>query len=247
MSGFRSISSIFDDTIFNLFGFPFEEIFTIPSAENYSYLKKSISNNGDNYTMIKKGEKTNLYHNGRLVKESDIPEKAMYQLKNSLALKVRPNVFLPEGCNNKLPAELVSGTEFPWMDWYGKEDGGMLLKFGLTDVDEDRVSIDFDDDYLSIHIDPKAETEEEIKQAVFVKGIKDVSGEYYKSVFIDPKKYNIKTLKHWFKNGCLWVSIDKTEKPSTKISFKVSAKQEEKPESKEKKSLFSKKEDKSAE
>lgn len=228
MGGFRSISSIFDDTIFNLFGFPFEEIFTIPSAENYSYQKKTISNNGDTYTVIKKGDKTSLYHNGKQVKESDIPEKVMIQLKNAPALNVRPNLFLPEGCNNKLPAELVSGTEFPWMDMMGGEDGSMLLKFGLTDVDESRVSIDFDDDYLFVHIDPKEETEEEMKRAVFVKGMKDVSGEYYKNVFIDPKKYDINTLKHWFKNGCLWISIGKTDKPSTKISFKSSAKQEEK-------------------
>lgn len=236
MGGFRSISSIFDDTIFNLFGFPFEEIFTIPSAENYTYQKKSISNNGDTYTVIKKGEKTNLYHNGKLVKESDIPAKIMSQLKNAPALNVRPNVYLPEGCNNKLPAELVSGTEFPWMDMMGGEDGSLLLKFGLTDVDEDRVSIDFDDDYLFVHIDPKEESEEEFKQAVFVKGMKDVSGEYYKNVFIDPKKYDINTLKHWFKNGCLWISISKTEKPSTKISFKASAKKEEKVEDKKEKS-----------
>lgn len=236
MGGFRSISSIFDDTIFNLFGFPFEEIFTIPSAENYTYQKKSISNNGDTYTVIKKGEKTNLYHNGKLVKESDIPAKVMSQLKNAPALNVRPNVYLPEGCNNKLPAELVSGTEFPWMDMMGGEDGSLLLKFGLTDVDEDRVSIDFDDDYLFVHIDPKEESEEEFKQAVFVKGMKDVSGEYYKNVFIDPKKYDINTLKHWFKNGCLWISISKTEKPSTKISFKASAKKEEKVEDKKEKS-----------
>lgn len=236
MGGFRSISSIFDDTIFNLFGFPFEEIFTIPSAENFSYQKKSISNNGDTYTVIKKGEKTNLYHNGKLVKESDIPAKVMSQLKNAPALNVRPNVYLPEGCNNKLPAELVSGTEFPWMDMMGGEDGSLLLKFGLTDVDEDRVSIDFDDDYLFVHIDPKEESEEEFKQAVFVKGMKDVSGEYYKNVFIDPKKYDINTLKHWFKNGCLWISISKTEKPSTKISFKASAKKEEKVEDKKEKS-----------
>lgn len=228
MGGFRSISSIFDDTIFNLFGFPFEEIFTIPSAENYSYQKKTISNNGDTYTVIKKGDKTSLYHNGKQVKESDIPEKVMVQLKNAPALNVRPNLFLPEGCNNKLPAELVSGTEFPWMDMMGGEDGSMLLKFGLTDVDESRVSIDFDDDYLFVHIDPKEETEEEMKRAVFVKGMKDVSGEYYKNVFIDPKKYDIHTLKHWFKNGCLWISIGKTDKPSTKISFKSSAKKEEK-------------------
>lgn len=228
MGGFRSISSIFDDTIFNLFGFPFEEIFTIPSAENYSYQKKTISNNGDTYTVIKKGDKTSLYHNGKQVKESDIPEKVMVQLKNAPALNVRPNLFLPEGCNNKLPAELVSGTEFPWMDMMGGEDGSMLLKFGLTDVDESRVSIDFDDDYLFVHIDPKEETEEEMKRAVFVKGMKDVSGEYYKNVFIDPKKYDINTLKHWFKNGCLWISIGKTDKPSTKISFKSSAKKEEK-------------------
>jgi len=234
MSGFRSISSIFDDTIFNLFGFPFEEIFTIPSAENYSYQKKTISNNGDTYTVIKKGEKTNLYHNGKSVKESDIPEKVMSQLKNAPALNVRPNVFLPEGCNNKLPAELVSGTEFPWMDMMGGEDGSLLLKFGLTDVDEDRVSIDFDDDYLFVHIDPKEESEEEFKQAVFVKGMKDVSGEYYKNVFIDPKKYDINTLKHWFKNGCLWISISKTEKPSTKISFKASKKEEKVEDKKEK-------------
>lgn len=236
MGGFRSISSIFDDTIFNLFGFPFEEIFTIPSAENYTYQKKSISNNGDTYTVIKKGEKTNLYHNGKPVKESDIPAKVMSQLKNAPALNVRPNVYLPEGCNNKLPAELVSGTEFPWMDMMGGEDGSLLLKFGLTDVDEDRVSIDFDDDYLFVHIDPKEESEEEFKQAVFVKGMKDVSGEYYKNVFIDPKKYDINTLKHWFKNGCLWISISKTEKPSTKISFKASAKKEEKVEDKKEKS-----------
>lgn len=228
MGGFRSISSIFDDTIFNLFGFPFEEIFTIPSAENYSYQKKTISNNGDTYTVIKKGDKTSLYHNGKQVKESDVPEKVMVQLKNAPALNVRPNLFLPEGCNNKLPAELVSGTEFPWMDMMGGEDGSMLLKFGLTDVDESRVSIDFDDDYLFVHIDPKEETEEEMKRAVFVKGMKDVSGEYYKNVFIDPKKYDINTLKHWFKNGCLWISIGKTDKPSTKISFKSSAKKEEK-------------------
>lgn len=228
--GFRSISSIFDDTIFNLFGFPFEEIFTIPSAENYTYQKKSISNNGDTYTVIKKGEKTNLYHNGKQVKESDVPAKVMSQLRNAPALNVRPNVYLPEGCNNKLPAELVSGTEFPWMDMMGGEDGSLLLKFGLTDVDEDRVSIDFDDDYLFVHIDPKEESEEEFKQAVFVKGMKDVSGEYYKNVFIDPKKYDINTLKHWFKNGCLWISIGKTEKPSTKISFKASVKKEEKTE-----------------
>lgn len=228
MGGFRSISSIFDDTIFNLFGFPFEEIFTIPSAENFSYQKKSISNNGDTYTVIKKGDKTNLYHNGKSVKESDVPAKVMTQLRNAPALNVRPNVYLPEGCNNKLPAELVSGTEFPWMDMMGGEDGSLLLKFGLTDVDEDRVSIDFDDDYLFVHIDPKEESEEEFKQAVFVKGMKDVSGEYYKNVFIDPKKYDINTLKHWFKNGCLWISISKTEKPSTKISFKASAKKEEK-------------------
>ena len=228
MGGFRSISSIFDDTIFNLFGFPFEEIFTIPSAENYSYQKKTISNNGDTYTVIKKGDKTSLYHNGKQVKEADVPEKVMIQLKNAPALNVRPNVFLPEGCNNKLPAELVSGTEFPWMDMMGGEDGSMLLKFGLTDVDEDRVSIDFDDDYLFVHIDPKEETEEEMKRAVFVKGMKDVSGEYYKNIFIDPKKYDINTLKHWFKNGCLWIEIGKTEKPSTKISFKASAKKEEK-------------------
>lgn len=234
MSGFRSISSIFDDTIFNLFGFPFEEIFTIPSAENYSYQKKTISNNGDTYTVIKKGEKTNLYHNGKSVKESDIPEKVMSQLRNAPALNVRPNVFLPEGCNNKLPAELVSGTEFPWMDMMGGEDGSLLLKFGLTDVDEDRVSIDFDDDYLFVHIDPKEESEEEFKQAVFVKGMKDVSGEYYKNVFIDPKKYDINTLKHWFKNGCLWISISKTEKPSTKISFKASKKEEKVEDKKEK-------------
>ena len=226
MSGFRSISSIFDDTIFNLFGFPFEEIFTIPSAENYSYQKKSISNNGSAYTVIKKGNETNLYHNGKQVKESDVPEKILSQLRNAPALNVKPNVFLPEGCNNKLPAELVSGTEFPWMDMMGGEDGSLLLKFGLTDVAEDRVSIDFDDDYLFVHVDPKEETEEEFKQAVFVKGIKDVSGEYYKNVFIDPKKYDIKTLKHWFKNGCLWISIGKTDKPSTKISFKASAKKE---------------------
>lgn len=228
MGGFRSISSIFDDTIFNLFGFPFEEIFTIPSAENYSYQKKTISNNGDTYTVIKKGNKTSLYHNGKQVKEADVPEKVMIQLKNAPALNVRPNVFLPEGCNNKLPAELVSGTEFPWMDMMGGEDGSMLLKFGLTDVDEGRVSIDFDDDYLFVHIDPKEETEEEMKRAVFVKGMKDVSGEYYKNIFIDPKKYDINTLKHWFKNGCLWIEIGKTEKPSTKISFKASAKKEEK-------------------
>lgn len=234
MSGFRSISSIFDDTIFNLFGFPFEEIFTIPSAENYSYQKKTISNNSDTYTVIKKGEKTNLYHNGKSVKESDIPEKVMSQLRNAPALNVRPNVFLPEGCNNKLPAELVSGTEFPWMDMMGGEDGSLLLKFGLTDVDEDRVSIDFDDDYLFVHIDPKEESEEEFKQAVFVKGMKDVSGEYYKNVFIDPKKYDINTLKHWFKNGCLWISISKTEKPSTKISFKASKKEEKVEDKKEK-------------
>lgn len=236
MGGFRSISSIFDDTIFNLFGFPFEEIFTIPSAENYSYQKKTISNNDDTYTVIKKGEKTNLYHNGKSVKESDIPEKVMSQLRNAPALNIRPNVFLPEGCNNKLPAELVSGTEFPWMDMMGGEDGSLLLKFGLTDVDEDRVSIDFDDDYLFVHIDPKEESEEDYKQAVFVKGMKDVSGEYYKNVFIDPKKYDINTLKHWFKNGCLWISISKTDKPSTKISFKASAKKEEKVEDKKEKS-----------
>lgn len=236
MSGFRSISSIFDDTIFNLFGFPFEEIFTIPSAENFSYQKKSISNNGDTYTVIKKGDKTNLYHNGKSVKESDVPAKVMTQLRNAPALNVRPNVYLPEGCNNKLPAELVSGTEFPWMDMMGGEDGSLLLKFGLTDVDEDRVSIDFDDDYLFVHIDPKEESEEEFKQAVFVKGMKDVSGEYYKNVFIDPKKYDINTLKHWFKNGCLWISISKTDKPSTKISFKASAKKEEKIEDKKEKS-----------
>lgn len=236
MGGFRSISSIFDDTIFNLFGFPFEEIFTIPSAENFSYQKKSISNNGDTYTVIKKGDKTNLYHNGKSVKESDVPAKVMTQLRNAPALNVRPNVYLPEGCNNKLPAELVSGTEFPWMDMMGGEDGSLLLKFGLTDVDEDRVSIDFDDDYLFVHIDPKEESEEEFKQAVFVKGMKDVSGEYYKNVFIDPKKYDINTLKHWFKNGCLWISISKTDKPSTKISFKASAKKEEKIEDKKEKS-----------
>ena len=236
MSGFRSISSIFDDTIFNLFGFPFEEIFTIPSAENFSYQKKSISNNGDTYTVIKKGDKTNLYHNGKSIKESDVPAKVMTQLRNAPALNVRPNVYLPEGCNNKLPTELVSGTEFPWMDMMGGEDGSLLLKFGLTDVDEDRVSIDFDDDYLFVHIDPKEESEEEFKQAVFVKGMKDVSGEYYKNVFIDPKKYDINTLKHWFKNGCLWISISKTDKPSTKISFKASAKKEEKIEDKKEKS-----------
>lgn len=232
-SGFRSISSIFDDTIATLFGFPFEEIFSTPSRENFSYQKKSISNNGDTYTVIKKNGTEHLYHNGKSIKATDVPEKVIAQLRAAPMVNHNPAFYLPEGCNNKLPAEIVSGTEFPWMDGMCGEDGSMLLKFGLTDVDEDRVSIDFDDDYLFVHIDPKEETEEDIKRAFFVKGMKDVSGEYYKNIFIDPKKYDINTLKHWFKNGCLWINIGKTEKPSTKISFKTSAKKEEKEESKE--------------
>ena len=210
----------------NLYGFPFEEIFSIPSRENFSYQKKSISNNGNTYTVIKKNGNTHLYHNGKPIQEKDVPAEVIAKLRAAPMVRCDPAVYLPEGCNNKLPSELVSGTEFPWMDMLGGEDGSMLLKFGLTDVDEERVSIDFDDDYLFVHIDPKEETEEEMKRAVFVKGMKDVSGEYYKNVFIDPKKYDINTLKHWFKNGCLWVEIGKTEKPSTKISFKASAKQE---------------------
>ena len=54
MNGFKTISSIFDDAIYNLFGFPFEDIFNDDSAANYSYQKKSIKVNGDTYVAISK-------------------------------------------------------------------------------------------------------------------------------------------------------------------------------------------------
>lgn len=233
MNGFKTISSIFDDAIYNLFGFPFEDIFNSDSAANYSYQKKSIKVNGDTYVAISKdGEDVKCYKNGKKIKANEIPAKIYENLCLENPVSVNPNFLIPEGCNNKLPEPIVSGTEFPYCDVICKEDKSLLLRFALAGISQDRVSIDFDEDYLTVKISEKIE-DENVKHAFLQRGIKGTDGEYYKNIFIDPKKYDIDSLKYEFKDGMLLITIQKSEKaPTKKVFLEAAKKPEEKSEDK---------------
>ena len=54
-----------------------------------------------------------------------------------------------------------------------------------------------------------------------------MDGEYYKNIFIDPKKYDIDSLKYEFKDGMLLITIQKSEKAPTKKVFLEAAKKAE--------------------
>lgn len=223
--GFNTISDIFDDAVYNLFGSSLDDFFSDPS--NTTYSKKSFSSNGHNATVIRKTGKdgqpvTEAYVDNKRVKE--LPDWALEGLDNAKALTWRPSFFEPIGCNNKLPDPIVSGTEIPKVNILHGEDGSMRLEFGLIGVDEDRIEITSEDNYLLVNVNEAKKEEVPVKYVYLQKGLKNSDGKLWKKILIDPKKYDINSLVYEYKNGKLVVTLKKSPEPEkNRLIFKKAA------------------------
>ena len=256
--GFNTLSDIFDEAIFNLFGSDLNDLFSNPATTSYS--KKTYSLNGHTATSIRKLDKEGnpvdeFFIDGKRTKA--LPEWAVEGLNNTKALTWRPSIFEPLGCNNKLPDPIVSGTEIPHVDMIHNEDGSLKLRYGLIGVSEDRIEISAEDNYLLVTVNPSTASESETKAVYIQRGIKSSEGKLWKKVLIDPKKYDINSLNYTYKDGLLTINIGKAPEPEkNKLVFKKAATPEieEKPSTEEaveepakkeeKKGLFGKKEKK---
>lgn len=222
MYGFNTLSDIFDDAIFNLFGSGLDDLFSNPT--NTTYSKKSFSMNGHTATAIRKPTKDGkpvdeFYLDGKRVR--NLPDWAAEGLNNAKALTWRPSYFEPIGCNNKLPDPIVSGTEIPKVNVLHGEDGSMRLEFGLIGVDEDRIEITSEDNYLLVNVNEAKKEETPVKYVYLQKGLKDSDGKLWKRILIDPKKYDINSLVYEYKNGKLIVTLKKSPEPEkNKLVFK---------------------------
>lgn len=223
--GFNTLSDIFDDAIFNLFGSDLNDLFS--NSSNTTYSKKTFNSNGHTASVIRKTDKdgnpvNELFLDGRRVKS--LPDWAVEGLNNSEALTWRPSIFEPVGCNNKLPDTIVSGTEIPKVNILHGEDGSMKLEFGLVGVSEDRIEITAEDNYLLVNINEAEKAESDVKFVYLQKGLKDSDGKLWKKILIDPKKYDINTLSYEYKNGLLTVKIAKSPEPEkNRLVFKKAA------------------------
>lgn len=257
--GFNTLSDIFDEAVFNLFGSGLNDLFSNPATTSYS--KKDYSLNGHTATAIRKLDRDGkpideFFIDGKRTKT--LPDWAVEGLNRTKALTWRPSVFEPCGCNNKLPDPIVSGTEIPKVNVLHGEDGSMKLEFGLVGVSEDRIEITAEDNYLLVNVNEALKLDPEVKFVYLQKGLKESDGKLWKKILIDPKKYDINSLNYTYKDGLLTVTISKAPEPEkNKLVFKKAAIPESEESSKEeepseesvkeeKKGFFSKK-DKKAE
>lgn len=225
MNSFFTLGSLFDDAIFNVLGSSLDDFFSSPS--NYSYSKKSVTQDGHTAEIVGRPDKSGnvvsyRYLDGKRV--DSLPEKFERALAAAPAHYSTSRLFEPFGCNNKLPKPLVTGTDIPHTDVLLGKDGSMTLRFSLAGVSEDRIGISAEDDFLLIEVQ-KADVPESDKNGLVYlqKGIKSLDGYLHKKVFIDPKKYSLNSLIYEYNDGLLTVSIPaiKVKKEDRKVFKKI--------------------------
>ena len=213
MNGFKTLSSYFDDTIDRLFGVPLKDIFSFTEA----LARKAYTDpEGTTATYIltdKNGKREeHFYVDGEEV--DSLPEHIVRKMKR---ISNTGTCIQPITQANRLPSPLIKGSDFPALDMYLVEDGGLEIVAAVAGIDTDRISLSFDNDYLKIKIIKAGEASEDLtadklnRKACLVKGIKAVDGECYKDIFIDPNKYDAEGLKYSFEGGLLKIYIPKSK------------------------------------
>lgn len=234
MIGFSTLSSIFDDAIFNLFGSSFDDF--LSDSTNIAYRKRTANYKGHTAVSLERTAKNGIpireyYIDGEKVDEA--PAWALDVLTHAVPKLSWPALFEPLGCNNKLPETVVRGTPIPHVNVIHTAVGSLKLEFALAGVSEDRIEITSEDNYLFVRIAPEIEEacpDEEDSTCTDIclqKGIKDFKGELRKQILIDPKKYAIEDLKYKYENGLLTIYVPKTKEPekNKKVFKKVPERQ----------------------
>lgn len=225
MNSFFTLGSLFDDAIFNVLGSSLDDFFSSPA--NYCSSKKSVTQDGHTAEIVVRPDKSGnavsyRYLDGKHV--DHLPEKFERALATAPVYRSTGHLFEPFGCNNKLPKPLVTGTDIPHTDILLGKDGSMTLRFSLAGVNEDRIGISAEDDFLLIEVQKTDVPETDKNGQVYLqKGIKSLDNYLHKKIFVDPKKYSLNHLCYDYSNGLLTVSIPaiKVKKEDRKVFKKI--------------------------
>lgn len=103
---------------------------------------------------------------------------------------------------NRLPNILVSSA-FPPTNMYENADGGMVLEFAIAGYKREEVSIQFEDDYLKLSMNPEKSQDDGKKYLQH--GIKSCKTE--SKYFIPAIKYDVSKAVANLKDGILSINI----------------------------------------
>ena len=204
-SNYKSRSAIQSDLFNSLFGFdPFD------SLSECIKIPTSSANPNNRYSFY--SEKDYTDGKGNIVKEvNDNGKKSVSKvpLSKHLISHGHPNFFVPAACNNKLPAAIAGGDDFPQADCYIDEQKSEVIRINMAGIAQNRVKISYKDENLYVRISEAEPTNE--KRAYFMKGIKSTDSEYEKYFYIDPARFDVKGLTKYYCDGILTLVIPRSQ------------------------------------
>lgn len=224
MYGFGSLSTMFDSMVSNLLGSSLDDFFIDPPKNQFTYSRQSVNKGGHSFTSESWRDKqgkvcTKYYSDNKEVKDRERIESVKEQLKGVESQTFYPQRYEPITCNNKLPKEIVDGTNTPHMDMIHREDGTLELRFALAGVPVSQIEISSEDDFLYVEVKPsKGEKTNRPKSVYLQKGIRNLDEDFgsWKKIFIDPTKYDITTADWNYDDGLLTITVGKAEKANQK-------------------------------
>jgi len=222
MYGFKGFSSVFDDTINSLFGTDFENLFDPENVQKYVRTERTATKDGHVYKKVVKNTPDGYRHEAYYKdgKKLESVDKDIEKLLNSVSEKQIPyGAELYCNTNNRLNNAMISGTELPYTNIACCENGELQLEFAIAGIDQSRISISFENDYLLVSIDAKENKDIKPTKVYIQKGIKNTDNAFYKRIFIDPKKYDINTLEYEVIDGILniYIKVKKVVEPTTRF------------------------------
>ncbi len=226
----KTLSNYFDDLIQNKFGMNYTKLLTKdpkdinttsttrPKPGDIQLQKVYKDPNGTIARIIWKytedGVECTMYVNDEPV--PDLPK----DVKEAMITEyIDPKKYTDVASNNDILQLLIKGSDnFP-VDIDFAKDGDLELRFMLPGVVEERVELQYNQQYLHITVFEEQPNNDKFS---LVSNLPDFSKTLEKAVYIDTDKFNIMELKYEIIQG-LWivtVPVQKMEKPSA-ITFKT--------------------------
>ena len=209
---FKTLSDYFDEYIQSIFGTDFFSLLkTDPTAERVVdagpkigdvYMKKVYTDlNGTRAEMIwtyAEGGTTRCksYVNGKEVQ--NLPE----DVKTAMQLEFKDDRKLSAFSRDSIPPkEFIDGSPELLADLSFCKTGELEITISLPGVNEDRVELQFSDNYLRVLVTPSPVIDKNIFRVI--KGIPDFNKGLEKIIYIDVSKFDITGLEYTISDG-LW-------------------------------------------
>ena len=226
----KTLSNYFDRLVQNKFGMTYAELLTKdpkdvnvvqinrPKPGDVQLQKVYKDPNGTSARMIWKYTETGtecfMYINDSPVQ--DLPR----DVKDAMIVEYTDNKEYTDVVDNdNILQELIKGSDDFQIDIDFTKEGDLELRFMLPGVIEERVELQYAQQYLHITV---FESPVEDNKFSLVSKLPNTSKKLEKAVYIDTDKFNIMELKYEVIQG-LWivtVPVQKAEKP-TAITFKA--------------------------